>query len=117
VDDKDDFARQARANQDRLAANLQPSYDFIVCGSGSSGSVVARRLAENPDVSVFLLEAGGSDQVPTIDDALLVGYYDGRDLRFGWESLLKSPGSSQAQATRSTAVMLPEAEATHAITL
>jgi hypothetical protein len=50
-------------------------------------------------------------------DALLVGYYDGRDLRFGWESLLKSPGSSPAQATRPTAVMLPEAEATHPITL
>ena len=26
---------------------LQPRHDFIVCGAGSSGSVVARRLAEN----------------------------------------------------------------------
>jgi choline dehydrogenase len=64
-----DFAQRVHVNQPRLASELRPHYDFIVCGSGSSGSVVARRLAENPDVSVLLLEAGGSDDVPSVIEA------------------------------------------------
>jgi len=58
----DNLATRIRANQQKLGAELKPHYDFIVCGSGSSGSVVARRLAENADVNVLLLEAGGSGE-------------------------------------------------------
>jgi choline dehydrogenase len=64
----EDFAERVRVNQAKLASELRPHYDFIVCGSGSSGSVVALRLAENPDVSV-LLEAAGSDDVPSVMEA------------------------------------------------
>ncbi len=63
-----DFARRARENQARLTIELRPDYDFIVCGAGSSGSVIAGRLAENPDASVLLLEARGSDECDAVLD-------------------------------------------------
>ncbi len=43
-------------------------FDFIVCGGGTSGCVVARRLADT-GVRVLLLEAGGDERVPAVTDS------------------------------------------------
>lgn len=63
------FAERVRVNQRNLRTDFHSHYDFIACGSGSSGSVVARRLAEHAHVSVQLLEAGGDDDVPNVTEA------------------------------------------------
>src|ERR1700741_1607922 len=64
-----DFARRVHVNQTKLASELESHYDFVVCGSGSSGAGVARQLAENPNVTVLLLEAGGTDDVQSVIEA------------------------------------------------
>ncbi|KAI9926461.1 hypothetical protein MW887_004226 [Aspergillus wentii] len=39
-------------------SSIEPYYDYIICGGGTSGCVVAGRLAENPNLKVLVLEAG-----------------------------------------------------------
>lgn len=52
--------RIAAHNQQKLVSDLKSHYYFIVCGSGTSDSVVAARLASDLNTQVMLLEHGGA---------------------------------------------------------
>lgn len=47
---------------------VKSTYDFIVCGAGSAGCVVAARLAELEGAEVLLIEAGENDDDPSITE-------------------------------------------------
>lgn len=54
-------------------------YDYIVVGSGSSGSSLAYRLAKQTDAKILVLEAGGADKIPEIHDPAKWGAALGTD--------------------------------------
>jgi choline dehydrogenase len=59
------------------------TYDYVVIGSGSAGSVIAARLAEDPSVKVLLLEAGPKDDHLYIRMPAALGFPLMND-RFNW---------------------------------
>jgi choline dehydrogenase len=62
-------------------------HDVIVVGSGSAGSVVANRLSELPDLSVLVLEAGGPEIPPNVDDPSLWYTLLGSPVDWGYQSV------------------------------
>lgn len=80
------FEKRARENQAARKANLKTTYDFIVCGAGAAGSVIARRLAENSACSVLLIEAGPDDEAESVIDPALWPTNLGTDRDWGFQA-------------------------------
>ncbi|CAD6549135.1 Alcohol dehydrogenase [acceptor] [Paraburkholderia hiiakae] len=51
---------------------LEGEFDYVIVGAGTAGCVLANRLTEDADVSVLLIEAGGTDDYHWIH--IPVGY-------------------------------------------
>lgn len=63
-----DKAVAVRDNQNALNRALTDEYDYVICGAGSSGCVVAHRLTQDPTLRVLLIEAGGTDDVASVNN-------------------------------------------------
>src|ERR1700722_4216242 len=61
-----EFHERIIRNQRTLVSSLRETFDFVICGAGTSGSVIAARLAANPNLRILVLEAGGSDDTDLV---------------------------------------------------
>lgn len=81
------------------------TFDYIIIGAGSAGSVLANRLSEDPKVSVLVLEAGGSERHTFVEmPAAFIKTVD--DPRFNW-----CFETEPAEGVKGRAILFPRGKA------
>jgi len=80
---------------------MEQRYDYIVVGGGTAGAIVARRLAENPLVTVCMIEAGPDDKsVPKVESPLVWEELIGSEWDFDYEVEPQPRGNSKLRHSR-----------------
>ncbi|OAA58871.1 Glucose-methanol-choline oxidoreductase [Cordyceps fumosorosea ARSEF 2679] len=71
--------------------DTRESYDFVVCGGGTAGCVVAAGLAEDPNITVLVIEAGPHNE--HLENVHMVGgWADNFDKGTDW-NIITPPGT------------------------
>lgn len=65
---------------------ISETYDLIIVGAGSSGCVLARRLAERTSLSILLLEAGEEPSDPRIADPAAWPFLQGSEIDWAFRT-------------------------------
>jgi hypothetical protein len=65
------------------------SYDYVICGGGTAGLVIAARLTENPDVTVGVIEAGKNRlDDPLVDmPAMFLQMLGNKEYDYAWNTI------------------------------
>ncbi|MFT5507466.1 MAG: choline dehydrogenase [Hyphomicrobiaceae bacterium] len=81
------------------------TFDYVIVGAGSAGSILANRLSEDPKVSVLVLEAGGSEKNMFVEmPAAFIKLIN--DPRFNW-----CFATQPAQSVNGRAIHFPRGKA------
>ena len=56
------------------ASGVNATFDYIVVGGGTAGLTIASRLAENPNITIAVIEAGGFYEADDGNISVVPGY-------------------------------------------
>jgi choline oxidase len=78
-----------------MSETAESVFDYIVVGGGASGAPLAARLAEDPNSTVCLIEAGPSDEDPPFLELNRWSYLLGGEHDFNYEIEQQERGNSE----------------------